>query len=212
MNAKYIVPLVAAFLLAACTMRNEPKLESKGKEKHLLVGKIDTAKVLKEMAIVEKVSRFQNINEKLPSLSSQVDTFYLTYHFNWCDCEHWFPDTVYKAQLAKDTSIAKMDANKQGSFNREKYGFYIEEADEIVALPENVGINGTTIKFVGRLYTDKRFPKGHSTEQDHYKGRVLRYYSYEILHPYKVWGPHLFEEIDTDTGDSTGRPTELTVE
>ncbi|MCA6361691.1 MAG: hypothetical protein IM638_01520 [Bacteroidetes bacterium] len=59
---------------------------------------------------------------------------------------------------------------------------------------------------------DKRLPKnGDFTVPNPPKGKVFRYYSYEIIRPYSVWGPEVFSEVDPETGDSLSATTILTV-
>ena len=102
------------------------------------------------------------------------------------------------------------DPRGQVEFDLDRYGFYIEAAERALAISDRLCVNGTKIRFVGREYRDRRLPEDSDfTIPNPPKGRVLRYYAYEVLRPYKVWGPLV---LIPENGDSILSPTILTVE
>lgn len=181
-------------------------------EELLIVGDIDTANLISQLKIMECASNLQLSNEKIDNLSDQLDTLELTYYFGFCDCQRWIKSEIHRKALQEDSEIDLNDSREQVEFNLDNHGYYIEAANKELTINWRTGVNGTTIRFIGREYIDKRLPKdGAFTIPDPPKGKVFRYYSYQILHPYQVWGPHKLVEIDTLTGDSITEPVILTV-
>jgi hypothetical protein len=91
--------------------------------------------------------------------------------------------------------------------------YYIEPASPELEVPWRVCVTGTKIKFIGRAYTDMRYPANAKfIDPNPPKGKVFRYYGYEIIKPYKIWGPEVFYEIGELNGDSLFRSPILRVE
>jgi hypothetical protein len=178
----------------------------------LIVGDFDTAKIISQLAIKESNSRIDLSNEKLENLSDRLDTLELTYYFGFCDCQRWIISKIHNKILDEHADLDKQDARGQIEFDLDKHGYYIEAANKELAINWRTEVNGTTIRFIGREYNDKRLPKdGEFTVPDPPKGNVFRYYSYQIIRPYQLWGPFKFIEVDKETGDSINELTKLTV-
>ena len=178
----------------------------------MLIGNFDTAQVIAQLAILERAARLDLLTEKQNQLPPKPDTLELTYYFNFCDCQHWVLTDIHKKAQTQHADLDELDARGQVEFNLDEHGYYIEPAASELEIDDRVFVNGTTIRFIGREYPAKRLPEnGAFTVPNPPPGKVLRYYSYEILRPYYVWGPAKFEEIDPETGDSLTAPTILMV-
>lgn len=181
-------------------------------EPFVIVGDIDTLKIISKLNIKERASRLDLINEKVDSLSDRVDTLDLTYYFGFCDCQRWIDAKIHQKALGEHADLDELDPRGQVEFNLDKHGYYIEAAANGLTIDGRAEVNGTTIRFIGREYIDKRLPQdGEFTVPDPPKGKVFRYYSYEILRPYQVWGPNKLTGFNKETGDSITETTILTV-
>lgn len=193
--------------------------ENKGEQKHLsqndemlIIGDVDTTKIISQLAIKESGSRLDLSNEKIDNLADNLDTLELTYYFGFCDCQRWIISEIYNRALTENADLEELDPRGQTEFNIAKHGYYIEPANKELEIDWRTEVNGTTIRFIGREYMDKRLPKdGGFAVPDPPIGKVFRYYSYQILRPYQIWGPHKLTEIDKKTGDSIKEPTVLNV-
>jgi hypothetical protein len=204
-NCITLIVVLAAF--SCQTAENKTPAKSR-----MLVGDFDTAKVIVQLAIKESAARLDLLLEKRNMLPEQTDILELTYYFAFCDCQHWILADIHNKAKTQNTNLDVLDARGQVQFNLDEHGYYIEPAAKDLEIDERVFVNGTTIRFIGREYPAKRLPEnGAFTVPNPPKGKVFRYYSYEILHPYYVWGPAKFEEIDAKTGDSVSATTILTV-
>lgn len=208
------ITLVILFTLTSCQtfqMKSEQNLTEQN-EDLLIVGDIDTLKVIAKLAIRESASRLDLSSEKLNNLSDHLDTLELTYYFGFCDCQRWIVSSIYS--LAKDDHphVNESDPRGQIQFNLYEHGYYIEAASKELKINWRTQINGTKIKLIGREYKNIGLPKdGEFTVPDPPKGKVFRYYSYQFLRPYQIWGPHKFMEVDKETGDSISEQTILEV-
>lgn len=178
----------------------------------LIIGDIDTIKVIAQLNIKESVSRLNLVEETIKHLSDKVDTLELTYYFGFCDCQRWIDYETHEKALKEHPNLDEPDPRGQIQFNLDKYGFYVEPATDELEVDWRTEVNGTTVRFIGREYDEKRLPEGNPfTVPDPPKGRVFRYYSYQVLKPYHVWGPNKFIEVDEETGDTIMEPTILRV-
>lgn len=104
----------------------------------------------------------------------QLDTFQLTY--GMCDCPDWH-----------DYTKGDIDC-------RECTEFYIEAADPSLEFPEAFRVNGNTVIFYGKLIPGYNLPQHRTfTTANPEPWTVIRYYGYEVVKPYKVWGPQMKE-------------------
>jgi hypothetical protein len=184
MKIRYIL-LFSLLLLISC---QSYKLQSQEK----LVNPIDTLQIIKALNITEHQIAKELMSEMLDSLSTKLDTMELVYHFAFCDCQRWIERNIYEKVNEKEKNVDKLDARGQIEFNLERHGYYIEPAQESLELPDCIHVNGTKIRLIGRLYKNLRLPEsGQFTVPNPPLGKVFRYYGYEILRPYKVWGNHV---------------------
>lgn len=213
MNLNYI-SLLFVLLISACqsSESNRKNEHEKVQLPNRLVGKFDTASIISALGIKERASRLDLLSENIIPANKKLDTLELTYYFSFCDCQEWIPATIHKKMLAQHKDLDKLDPRGQIKFNLDEDGYYIEEADSSLEIDYRTGVNGTTIRFIGKEYMGKRLPKNKGfTVPNPPVGRVFRYYSYEIIRPYFIWGPEVFTEIDPETGDSLTEPSILTV-
>lgn len=181
-------------------------------EEVFIMGEIDTTKIISQLAIKESASRFDLSNEKIDNLSNRIDTLELSYYFGFCDCQRWIVSKIYDKASGEDADLNELDPRSQVEFNLDEHGYYIESAHKELEIDWRTAVNGTTIRFIGREYKDKRLPENDEfTVPDPPKGKVFRYYSYQILRPYQIWGPRKLE-IDKTTGGSITVPTILKVQ
>jgi hypothetical protein len=167
----------------------------------------DTTALLSQIHITESQSDLSLENEIISGLPEKTDTIELTYYFSFNDCQRWILSSKYIKAFQKSLQMENYDPRGQIEFNTDSLAYYIENASEKLKLDERVFVNGNTIRFIGRNYLFKRLPDGDEfTVPNPPKGKVFRYYSYEILHPYKVWGPQV---LDTSLNEKA--PTVLTV-
>lgn len=214
MKIVYLLFVGSMILVIACetSLGKRKKSDQKETETFMIREPFDTAQVLSDLEIIENAARFDLIDEELKHLSSQIDTIDLTYFFGFCDCQRWIRSDIYNNALNNGMRPDKNDSRGQVAFNIDKHGYYIEAASDDLTINWRAEVNGTRIRLIGREYTVKRLPEnGGFTVPDPPKGKVFRYYSYEILRPYKVWGPHKIIETNPTTRDSTTEPTVLHV-
>ena len=113
-----------------------------------------------------------------------LDTFELSY--SMCDCPDW------------------IDRSKLGLDCKECSDFYVEPADPSLEFPLEFFVSGNTVRFYGVRIPGFGLPAGRKfTVPDPPAWTVIRYYGYEVIRPYKIWGPEMkeFQEPD-DTLES----------
>ncbi|HPB02382.1 MAG TPA: hypothetical protein PLZ67_05455 [Bacteroidales bacterium] len=142
-------------------------------------------------------------------LQNRIDTIELMYILFACDCPHWVVASEYNRVDSLNYGNKKIPSDNYFEFNNATYSYYIEPACKELMLPDYVFVNGNIIRFSGRSYIKSGYPADSDfMDPNPPKGKVFRYYGYEILKPYKVWGPKAQNgEID----DSVGASTILTV-
>lgn len=184
----------------SCSLTNKNSRQANEKISNNI---LDTNKAIAELNIREKLAELDSINEKISLLSEHIDTLELTYYFGFCDCQRWVISSIHDQALLKHTDLDELDPRGQIEFNLDKHGYYIEPASKELELNWRIQINGTKVRFIGREYLSKGLPKDEKfTVPNPPPGKVFRYYSYEIIRPYKIWGPEVFLEIDKESGDS----------
>lgn len=101
-----------------------------------------------------------------------LDTLELTY--TPCDCPDWI-----------DRSKLELDC-------KECSDFYTEAADPSLVFPSAFLVSGNTVRFYGVRIPGMNLPAGREfTTPNPPAWTVFRYYGYEVLRPYKVWGPNM---------------------
>lgn len=177
-----------------------------------LIPPFDTLEVISQMEIVEHNSDYSNLNEEIDGLNAKVDTLELTYYFGFCDCQRWVIREIHESALTEHPDLDELDPRGQVQFNLDEHGYYVEPATKELEVDGRTHVNGTTIRFIGREYTNTGLPKGVGfTVPDPPSGKVFRYYSYEVLKPYLVWGPDELKEVSEYNGESLISPAIITV-
>ena len=95
-------------------------------------------------------------------------TLELTYIAWACDCANW----------ASPDDIRKYNDNRL-----EDHCIYIEPANEKLELPDRLQNNNVVVRFTGKFYKRKGFPKGYRSIEQPEPARVFRYTKYEIVKP-----------------------------
>lgn len=205
--------IVVILILNSCQVTKNKNNRKSVKQNNDIVifEKFDTVKVISQLAIKESASQVDLANENIDNLSEDLDTLELTYYFSFCDCQRWIVSKIHKDALGKHPNLDKLDPRGQIEFNLDKHGYYVEAPNKELEIDWRTEVNGTTIRFIGREYKDKRLPKnGEFTVRNPPNGKVFRYYSYQILKPYQIWH-RKFIKIDKETGDTISEPIILTV-
>jgi hypothetical protein len=112
-------------------------------------------------------------------LKNELDTLDLIYMQYACDCPDWVIIDKYK----------EFEANKKSElWDLNKFSFYIEPAVDQVAVPDEFFLSHNTIRLIGKEYDRLGYPKNPNfMDPNPPKGRVFRYYSYEVLEPYRIF-------------------------
>jgi hypothetical protein len=204
--------LLLAIVTWGCNQSSKKEAQISSRSNLLTKASIlDTGKVIAQLHIMETRSRMDLTSEKVDLLSNKLDTLYLTYYFPFCDCQSWVLSDTHARALKENPELDAPDPRGQIEFNADKT-YYIEEANSEVEFDGRAAVSGTTVRFIGRLYTEKRLPlNGGFVDPNPPPGKVFRYYSYKIIRPYKVYGPERFIEVDSLSHDSLKDPTVLTV-
>jgi hypothetical protein len=148
---------------------------------------IATPELLAQLGIIEAKENFDLV---IGNESNPLDTMVLSFLNFACDCPDW-NDTMHPYRY--EESMTAADTNC----------YYIEPAANELELPWRICVAGTKIKFIGRVYTDLGYPANAKfIDPNPPKGRVFRYYSYEVVKPYTIWGSSTFLEISEESGDS----------
>jgi hypothetical protein len=110
----------------------------------------------------DAVTREEDLEDSTRTIALQHITFA-------CDCANW----ATEFDIKKYTNDSTDDIASHAVF--------IEPADSTLALADTLGYNGDLIRFTGRFYKEKNYPKGYNTEEPVDKAPVFRYTRYEVL-------------------------------
>jgi hypothetical protein len=119
-----------------------------------------------------------------------LDTFELTYRP--CECPDW------------------IDMNKVALDCKECSDFYVDPADPSLVFPDAFLVHGNTVRFFGVRIPEMGLPVHREFENSNPpKWTVIKYYGYEVVRPYRVWGPRprFYDQLN----DSIDTPLELTI-
>ena len=116
----------------------------------------------------------------LNELDEKKQTINLSYVTWACDCANWAtPEDIEKYNDNNGDSLAHLS-------------IFIEPADSSLTLPDTLGYSGDLIRFTGRFYKKKGFPKGYESIEHPDKARVFRYTAYKVIYS----NYRQFKEID----------------
>ena len=106
-----------------------------------------------------------------------LDTFELTYM--QCDCPDWY-----------DASTLYLNC-------KECSEFYVEPADPMLAFPQPFLVSRNIVRFYGVRIPGLNLPANRKfNEPNPPAATVFRYYGYEVLRPYKIWGSQMKRFLD----------------
>lgn len=207
MKRKLIIAFLA-FSMVAC-QSNVKEIEHTEAGDSLSIP-IDTTKAIADLHLNESVSRLDLIRRDCKKGLKNLDTIELLYMEFACDCQQWVDRNEYNRWHY--LTERKGQDSKQIVFDLDKYGYYIEPADKDLEIIWNAFMAGNIVKFIGKEYNKIGYPDNAKfMDSNPPKGKVFRYYSYEIQRPFRVWGPETFAGIDGITGDSMRCCRTLTV-
>ncbi len=108
-------------------------------------------------------------NCKTNELEEKEQTIELSYIAWACDCANWATvENIYKYNDNFGDTLSDLSV-------------FIEPANESLKLPDTLGYNGDVIKFTGRFYKNKGFPKDYQSFENPKKARVFQYIKYQII-------------------------------
>lgn len=160
---------------------------------------LDTMQIIKEANLTEVLSdETLMLSDSDILLYPHLDTILLEYIAFACLCPYWVEPRAYqKAQENKNT------------FKQSKYSYYLEAATGSLEINWRQCFTGNTVRFIGRHSKEIR---PADLELDGYTaGKVFKYYSYQIIKPYKIWGPKIPLEPNHDENDSLWQSAVLIV-
>ncbi|MEO1435620.1 MAG: hypothetical protein AAFV80_08805 [Bacteroidota bacterium] len=166
---------------------------------------IDSVAILKAL----KTKEFSQVNEKywledLNHLKPDLDTLVLSFGAFACSCPQWVDnnwvvnrfDPLVKGFYDQfpDRDTASLDGERD--YVDPYYdAYFLEQADPEVSIPDRISIPGNQFLFIGRIYKKRGHPRDYQPFGPPLpEGRVFRFYSYEILKPYQVYGPEVYED------------------
>lgn len=194
---KKIYFFVFIILLISCHNRDNVSCDTNSKN----ALPFDSAQAIANLHIKESVDKLQLLsNDVNLELNNTVDTLELMYAAYACDCPQWIDPNAYQGS---DNNV---------TFDQQEYSYYIEAAHSELELDWHMLIYGNIIRFIGEQYIELGYPAHFEfVDPNPPKGKVFRYYKYEILKPYKLWGPDVFVGFQPETWDSLLAPIELLV-
>lgn len=205
-----ILSFLLLLLFAACNNYKQGISNTDNIEKN----EIDTAKALEEMQIVEKQKNLylmeNDLTLGLKKGPKTIDLMYIPYS---CDCPSWvFPEEYEKVDEHNNKFERVLTEKEFEHFDVLEFAYYIEPASIEIEIPCYLKVNRNVIRLIGREYNEIGYPENFQSPDPHApKGKVFRYYGYEIIKPYRVWGPKVFDSVCESTGDSMFTPSILYV-
>lgn len=172
--------------------------------------RIDTAQVIADMNIRKKIFTQELFDtDSAKGLQQQIDTIELMYIAFACDCPRWVVAAEYNRIDSLNNGKHRDPTDNFVEFNDAEFSYYLEPADKKLTLPDYVEVNGNRIRFTGRKYLKSGYPANADfMDPNPTKGNVFRYYGYEIIKPFKVWGPQV---SSGEADNSVIIPSELLV-
>lgn len=146
--------------------------------------------ISEDIDTIALVASLNIIEEKIDfdSLYDNLDTIIVGYQSFACDCPQW-------------------ELEKSGDY------FYIEPSTINLETPWQIEVKGNKVKLIGKEYKGLGYPNNAKfIDGNPPKGKVFKYFGYEILKPYKVWAGRRFDHINPISEDSIFVATQYVVE
>lgn len=168
--------------------------------------KFDTAAYLKKLNLKDTFNQLawiDSFDDKV--LRKEIDTMVLRSVMYSCLCPHWVIKSAYDKNIKhNDERTGEFEA-----FDIAKNGFYLESVtgkNEI----DQFGLNWNVVRVIGREHIKiKNYPDRGG---DSYRpGREFRYYYFEVIRPYEVAGPRIYDEEGDDNGNVPDFPAHVLV-
>ncbi|MDG1915526.1 MAG: hypothetical protein P8I55_13175 [Crocinitomix sp.] len=161
---------------------------------------LDTLQILAEMNLLDKVDRtdLMNTDSEKPLLSEKIDTFEMYSVTYGCICPNW--------------NVVDCD-NSGGDGYSGPCQYYIEPAHEDLEITIPYDQLNSHVRFIGKKYLKDAEDSDHG--EGSHGGQEFKYYSFEFIRPYMVYGPLYNDTIFSENGVDTileTLPTYLTVD
>lgn len=149
---------------------------------------LDTAQLLQELDLLE-MGRAGDVEAGSITWREEVDTILVRYVAFACTCpDHELVDTAGHEGIA---------------------AFYLQPMGNCPEIPWRSQVSGNTFELIGQRSRIKMWPDDSMGPPE--LGYHFRYFAFRIMHPYRIWGPHVpTEDLDGD-GSSDTEPTLLEV-
>jgi hypothetical protein len=123
-------------------------------------------------------------SDTIRSSKNKVAQYYPTYTRDLEDTS-WTLDLTYISWSCQCANWAMEDdfqKSQDMGENLSDKSIFIEPADSTLELPDTLGYSGDLIRFIGRFYRERGYPKRYpKTEMQVQKAKVFKYTKYEVL-------------------------------
>jgi len=197
MKALPLLLIFTAYIYGGCAVEER----SNYSKQNLLIPPLDTVAIIEEMSLKYSDTDLDLLSsDRLTALDTTVVNFELVYTSFACDCPRWS-----RTKIAYSENHTRIE-NASISY------YYLEPAHPDLEFPDELVVGGNKFRITAREYVHPRHPNNAAfTDPDPPVGRVLRYYSWQVEKPFKIWGPRVFLGVDDETRDSLGTHAQLIV-
>lgn len=200
------IPLILILYSTSCNYVLQEK--NNNSEFNLENFKKDSISAVDKAKEIDNKFNLELIDSEIDNdLEQNVDTLILTDMRFACDCPSWFDSLGYYTSIEASKRSDNIDVNS-ALFKQNCY--YLEHA------APNLNFNGidfiprTRVKFIGRKFLRPGLPKfNYPQDPNPPKGKVFKYYSFELVRPYKI--SYIFSSKNSTTEDCLDSLTYLTV-
>lgn len=187
-NMKFITSVCAFLLLTFMFSCQEKSMQSNIGD---TISFPDTTEYKKSLILRESIPPQAFLKLDTTWTFIKLDTFRLSYSMG--DCPDW----------------VNLEDTSQRSNKREEY--YLEAANSSNAIPDQMHVSGNTFVIYGKVLRGNGLPLGREfTVPDPPEWKVIRYYGYSVVKPYRIWGP-IYKEFN-GPGDTLELTLRLTIQ
>lgn len=149
---------------------------------------LDTAQLLANMNLVDKVNRvdLMKTDPEKSLLSEKIDTFEMYRVTYGCVCADW--------------NVINCDNTSEDSYSG-PCQYYMEPAHKNLEIKIPYDQLNSHVRFIGKKYL-KNAEDGDYGESSH-AGQRFKYYSFEFIKPYMVFGPRKNDTVFQNNGRDT---------
>jgi hypothetical protein len=153
-----------------------------------LASPLDTAQLIADMNLVDKVDRtdlIKNDPEK-SLLSEKIDTFIMYRVTYGCICPDW--------------NVINCDNTSDNSYSG-PCQYYMEPAHKDLEINIPYDQLNSNVRFIGKKYLKDAEDRDHG--EGSHGGQEFKYYSFEFIRPYIVYGPMYNDTVIRENGVDT---------